>query len=151
MIRYYPRNSPHAAARIVAMTMLADGHLSPKELDVLEQVGAGERLGLGKIEMRAVVHAYCEDLLSSADMCWAGSCRVEPEAIADILNDVDDPGLRRLVLSLCLAVVEADEHVADGESLVLHALIEQWGLAHEVLASRIVPATAAQRSEALAA
>jgi uncharacterized tellurite resistance protein B-like protein len=133
------------------MTMLADGHLSPKELDVLEQVAAGERLGLSAIEMRAVVHAYCEDLLSSADMCWAGSCRVEPETIADILNDVHDPRLRRLVLSLCLAVVEADDHVAEGESVVLHALIEQWGLAHEVLASRIVAASAAERAASLAA
>ena len=151
MIRYYPRNSPRAAARIVAMTMLADGHLSPKELDVLDRVAAGEQLGLTAAEMRSVVHAYCEDLLSSDAMCWAGVCRVEPETMADILNDVDDPRLRCLVASLCMAVVQADDHVADGESVVLHALIEQWGLAHEVLASRIVAADAVQRSEALAA
>jgi uncharacterized tellurite resistance protein B-like protein len=151
MIRYYPRNSPRAAARIVAMTMLADGHLSPKELDLLDHVAAGDQLGLTAAEMRSVVHAYCEDLLSSDSMCWAGTCRVEPETMADILNDVDDPCLRRLVASLCLAVVQADDHVADGESVVLHALIEQWGLAHDVLASRLVAANAVQRSEALAA
>ncbi|MFM2118860.1 MAG: hypothetical protein RL722_328, partial [Pseudomonadota bacterium] len=34
-MRHYPRNSPQAAARLVALTLVADGHLAPAELEAL--------------------------------------------------------------------------------------------------------------------
>ncbi len=36
-MRTYPTNSPEAAARIVALALLADGHLSLIEIDALER------------------------------------------------------------------------------------------------------------------
>ena len=44
-MRTYPNNSPQAAARIVALAMLADGHLCKTELDLLERMDAIARLG----------------------------------------------------------------------------------------------------------
>jgi hypothetical protein len=49
------------------------------------------------------------------------------------MAEVDDPVLRRLVLQLCVAVVEADGHVADGEAVVLVNAVEQWGLHRHML------------------
>lgn len=129
-MRHYPRNSPQAAARIVALTLLADGHLAPAELRVLEDRDAAGRLELSRDEMRAVLHGYCEDLLNSAHLTWDETCRVDPRTLAQLLADVDDPPLRQTVLQLCLEIVQADEHVADGESVVLEAVIEHWGLQH---------------------
>lgn len=127
-MRHYPRNSPQAAARIVALTVLADGHLAPAELQVLERSDAHERLGLAREELHAVLHGFCEDLLHSAHLTWCDACRVDARTLSQLLADVDDADLRQTVLQLCLDIAQADEHIADGESLVLEAVVEHWGL-----------------------
>ena len=132
-MRAYPQDSPQAAARIVALTMLCDGHVSLAELDAFERQGARRRLGLASGQIQAVIHALCEDLLSGADLAWQPSCRIDPHALSSILAEVGDPRLRREVLNICLAVVDADRHVDDGEALVMNAAVEQWGLQQEML------------------
>ena len=127
-MRSYPRNSPQAAARIVSLALLADGHLCKEELDVLDRVGAHEQLGLTRTEMHDVTHAFCQDLLSSMHLNWDDACRIDPRTLAEFMAEIDDPDLRKTVLRLCQAVVEADRHVADGESIVMEAAVEHWGL-----------------------
>jgi uncharacterized tellurite resistance protein B-like protein len=133
-MRSYPTNSPQAAARIVALTLLADGHLDKSELDVLERCGAHEQLGLDREDLHAVLHGFCEDLLHSAHLSWDDACRVDPRTLAQLMAEVDDPAVRLKVLRLCLKVVQADNHVADGEAIVLGAAVEQWGLQREMFA-----------------
>ncbi len=41
----YPRNSPHAAARIVALTLISNGGITASELAVLEAMQAHEQPG----------------------------------------------------------------------------------------------------------
>lgn len=127
-MRSYPHNSPSAAARIVALTLLADGHLSPQELEVLDRLGTRDRLGLGDDEMQRVLHGLCEDLLSAANLSWSDACRISPETLASMMAEVNDPELRHKVLNLCVAVAQADGCVAEGESIVLRTAVEQWGL-----------------------
>lgn len=127
-MRSYPTNSPEAAARIIALTMLADGHLSQSELDVLRLGGGLEPLGLEHGCLHDVVHALCEDLLHGAQVSWSDTCRVDPHTLSQLLSEIDDPTLRERVLALCVQVAGADDHVSDGESLVLTHAVEQWGL-----------------------
>lgn len=127
-MRSYPHNSPSAAARIVALTMLADGHLSPQELEVLSRLGVRDRLGLSTDELQRVLHALCEDLLSTAHLSWSDACRIGPETLAAMMAEIKDPALRQKVLDLCVAVARADGRVAEGEHIVLRAAVEQWGL-----------------------
>lgn len=134
-MRHYPRNSAQAAARIVALTLLADGHLAPAELQLLERSHAHDRLGLARDELHAVVHGFCEDLLHSAHLTWSDACRVDARTLGQLLADVDDPGMRQTVLQLCLEIAQADAHIADGESVVLEALVEHWGL-HRTMFAR---------------
>ena len=131
-MRSYPTNSPQAAARIVALTMLADGHLAKSELDVIERQGAHEQLGLDLETMQSVLHGFCEDLLHSAHLTWSDACRIDPRTLAQLMAEVDDPALRMKVLQLCLKVVQADDHVAEGETIVLGAAVEHWGLHREM-------------------
>ena len=49
------------------------------------------------------------------------------------MAEIDDPELRRKALRLCVAVVEADGQVAEGESVVLAAAVEHWGPHREML------------------
>lgn len=136
-MRPYPRNSPQAAARIVALAMLADGHLSEAELNTLVRLGADEQLGLERTELHAVIHAFCDDLLSAAHLTWADACRVDPRMLAELMADISDPALRLKVLRLCVSVVEADDHVAEGESIVLVSAVEHWGLHREMLSAKM--------------
>ena len=139
-MRSYPRNSPQAAARIVALALLADGDLSPHELAVLERVHAHEQLGLTREALHGVLHAFCEDLLAGAALDWAGACRVDERTLAGLLADIDDPALQRRLLALCIAVVEADARVDDGKSLVVGAAVAHWGLERAALARAPLPA-----------
>ncbi len=132
-MRSYPTNSPQAAGRIVAMALLADGHLSRAELDLLDRLDVPSQLGLARTELHAVVHGFCEDLLASASGGWADACRVDTATLYGLLAEIDEPALRLRVLQLCSQVVEADSHVAEGESTLLLAAVEHWGLTADLL------------------
>lgn len=127
-MRTYPVNSTQAAARIVALTMVADGHLSQAELDALQRRGGYDRLGVSPQLMHDVLHALCEDLLFGAALAWSDACRIDEHALARLMAEVESPALRERVLSVCIDVAEADDHVSDGESLVLTHAVEHWGL-----------------------
>jgi hypothetical protein len=131
-MRHYPTNSPQAAGRIVAMALLADGHLSKAELDELDRLDVPHQLGLARSELHAVVHGFCEDLLATAQGGWADACRVDTATLYGLLAEIDDPALRRRVLALCTAIVDVDQHLADGESTLLLAAVAHWGLAQEL-------------------
>jgi hypothetical protein len=132
-MRRYPTNSPQAAARIVALALVADGHASKTEFDMLERLGAYKQLGLEPAEMQRVLQEFCEDLLQARHSQWGDAGQIDTWLLGRLMAEIDDPGLRRVVLGLCVAVVESDNHVADGESIVLVSAIEQWGLHHHML------------------
>lgn len=124
-MRSYPANSPQAAARLVTLTMLADGHVSRIEAQTLERLGLPQVLGLSVEALSDVLQGLCEDLLSSSQGDW---CRpvVDAALINGLLAEITDPGLRALVLRACVAVAEADEQLADGECVVLMQAIQHW-------------------------
>jgi uncharacterized tellurite resistance protein B-like protein len=132
-MRHYPRNSPQAAGRILALALLSDGHLSKRELDTLDQLDAHVHLGLGRTELHTVVHGFCEDLLSTMYMSWGDACQVDQATLSALMADIDDPALRRTLLQLCMAVVEADGHVAEGDSMMLSSAINHWGMHRDML------------------
>ncbi len=129
-MRSYPRNSPEAAARILSLAALSDGHLSRVEIETIAGTDACEQLGLSRDRMQEVLHGFCEDLLRAEGMSWAEVCRLDAKTLGQLMAEVDDPALRHKLLGLCVAVVEADHMIADGEALVLLAAAEHWGL-HE--------------------
>jgi hypothetical protein len=138
-MRHYPRNSPQAAGRILALALLADGHLSRRELDVLDRLDAHAALGLGRTELHSVVHGFCEDLLSAMHLSWGDACRVDQATLAALMADIDDPALRRTLLGLCLAIVDADAHLADGEGVLLDAVARHWNLHPQTAARPTAP------------
>ncbi len=127
-MRNYPRNSPRAAGRIVALALLADGHLSPAELDTLDRHGVARRIGLTREELHRVLHDFCADLLATAELSWSDACRIDGPLLAALYAEVDDPALRRELVELIAGIAVADGHLAEGESVVLRAAEEHWGL-----------------------
>lgn len=127
-MRRYPRNSPQAAARIVALTVLADGDIGPAERALLDEFAVRRELGLERAALLAVIDEFCEDLLSSQQLEWADACPVDEYTLAELMDEIDDPALRRQVLGLCVRLAGVDDLVAEGESVVLMAALAHWGL-----------------------
>jgi uncharacterized tellurite resistance protein B-like protein len=127
-MRTYPKNSPQAAARVVVLALLADGQLHKAELDMLDRLGAHAQLGLARAELQEVIDTFFEDLRETVRLSWADGSLLSPRTIRQLMDEVDDPELRLKVLRLCTELVEADGHVADSESMVLMAAVEQWDL-----------------------
>jgi uncharacterized tellurite resistance protein B-like protein len=125
-------NSPQAAARIVALTVVADGDIGDAETKWLDRLAVHEQLGLARHELHALLDTFCEDLLSSDQLKWADACPVDERTLADLMGDVQDPALRLKLLRLCVELAEVDAHVDDGESSVLIAAVEHWGLHREM-------------------
>jgi len=129
-MRHYPPNSPQAGARILALASLADGSLSPLEVDALDRVQAHHQLGLERTELHQVMDTLCEDLLTAAHGDWQEACQIDARTLSELMAEIDDPDLRLKLLHLCATVVEADGHLAEGETLVMEAAVEHWGLHH---------------------
>ncbi|MEO8384261.1 MAG: tellurite resistance TerB family protein [Betaproteobacteria bacterium] len=126
-MRTYPTNSPQASARIVALAMLADGHLCKSELDAVNGAGIEAQLGLQPAELQTVMHTLCEDLLITANGQWEDACKVDADTLAALLEEISDPDLRSTVLRLCVTAVAADEHLADSENAFLTSVTDYWG------------------------
>lgn len=128
-MRSYPRNSPEAAARIVALVLIADGHASRLELDTLRQLDAEHELGLDPDLLPHIVHTLCEELRLGADGTASSRRHVDDQLLASLMAEITDAALQRTVLRLSLAAARADGHVADGEAVVVAAARRHWRLA----------------------
>ena len=114
----------------MALASLADGSLSPLEVDALDRVQAHQQLGLERTELHQVMDTLCEDLLTAAHGDWQEACQIDARTLSELMAEIDDPDLRLKLLHLCATVVEADGHLAEGETLVMEAAVEHWGLHH---------------------
>lgn len=125
-MRSHPRNSPEAAARIVALVLISDGHVCRREIDILQRLGVETELGLAPGAFAQVVHTLCEDLLMGAGTGGSMMCSVDKAMLASMLAEVDDPLLQAQVLRLAGEAAEADTHLADAEAMVMAAACLQW-------------------------
>lgn len=127
-MRSYPHNSPEAAARIVALVLISDGHVCSSEFNILKQLGAERELGLEPQLLPHIVHTLCEELLASGYEMGSLMGNVDDNALASLMAEISDPALQRTVLRLSLAAARADGHLADGETLVVEAARHHWNL-----------------------
>jgi hypothetical protein len=125
-MRSYPRNSPEAAARVVALVLISDGHVCSSEIEALQQLQVEQELGLAPGAFARVVHTLCEDLLMGAYGSGSMMCSVDDATLASILAEVDEPALQAKALRLAGAAAEADKHLDDAEALVVAAARHHW-------------------------
>lgn len=123
-MKAYRVNSPEAAARVLAMAMVADGQYSMTEIQSLDRQNAPARLGLTPEAFKAVVDDFCHDLLLAGSGQWTGS--VDEGIRQQLLGEITDPALQDLIIRQCEAVILCDGHLADGEVTLLDALSATW-------------------------
>jgi hypothetical protein len=137
-MRSYLRNSPEAAARIVALVLISDGHVCRTEVEALQRLQLETELGLAPGAFSQVVHTLCEDLLMSVYAGGSLMCSVDEATLASLLAEVDDPVLQSKVLRFAAAAAEADTHLADAEAMLVSAACRQWRIGAGVPETRTV-------------
>ncbi|MCU0926550.1 MAG: TerB family tellurite resistance protein [Hydrogenophaga sp.] len=123
-MKSYAVNSPEAAARVLAMAMLADGQYSMTEIRALDRQQVPTRLGLSPEAFKTVVDTFCEDLLVAHGGQWTGE--VDPATRQHLMDEITDRSLQDLILQQCEVLMLADGHLADGEVELLDALGASW-------------------------
>jgi len=128
-MRSYPRNSPQAASRLVALAMIADGHVCRSEIDAACRTGAGDARGVAPQELGAALQTLCEDLLLGAYAHASLASCVDNALIESLVREVDDPALQVRVLDAVFAAARADGIVCEGEQAVIDVLRRSWSIA----------------------
>ena len=122
----YPRNSPEAAARIVALVLVSDGHVSRAEYEALSQPDGILELGLAPHNMPGIIRTLCEDLLMEGFDGRSILSHVNDDVLVSFAAEVTDPTLQSKVLRVAASVAQADRYLSDGESAVLDAIGRYW-------------------------
>jgi hypothetical protein len=127
-MRSYPLNSPEAAARIVALVLVSDGHVCSSEFEALTRLDSARDLGLPAQRLPVIVQTLCEDLLMDGLDGSSLLARVDDAWLASLLAEVDEPLLQGKVLRMAAAAADADKHLSDGEAAMLGAISRHWGV-----------------------
>lgn len=122
----YPRNSPEAAARLVALVLISDGHVSPSEYEALSQPDGIPALGLAPHNMPGIVRTLCEDLLMEGFDGRSILSHIDDDLMDSLASEVTDPTLQSKVLRVAASVAQADGYLSDGECAVLDAIGRHW-------------------------
>ena len=93
-MRSYPLNSPEAAARIVALVLISDGHACNSEFDILKQLGAERELGLEPHLLPHLVYTLCEELRAGGYETGSLIGNVDDIALASLMAEISDPALQ---------------------------------------------------------
>lgn len=127
-MRHYPADSPKAAARIIALALLADGAIDPSELATLKRRRTLDRLGLDEPEFDAVIRDLCEDLMVYSHRAAAGHLEIGREALREVLAEIRHPKLRKRLLKIVLDIANADSELAGGEAVLIASAAECWSI-----------------------
>jgi hypothetical protein len=146
MHAYLP-DSPQAAARIVALVMIADGHVSPTEFATLEDCGIDYELSLAPGELQCILHTLCDDLQANGTPGRPLIASVDNATLLLLLAEISDPALQRKVYCLAGAVAAADHELHSDETRLLEATRIQWSsawamaprLVHSAVGLRVFP------------
>ncbi len=133
MLRKYPVNSPEAIGRIVAMTMITDAEVDPREIDVLDRSNAWSSMGLDRKGFSVVARDYLRDLRNSTDD--ENIRLVDQSRIDAMLDEVQDPEARLRACEVMLNVISADGKALEVERALLSHVLGRWDLTPQALES----------------
>ncbi len=143
-LRAYPIDSPQAAARVLALALLADGSLQLSEFSALGRRGTLARLGITEPDFNEVIDELCVDLLLDGAASASGYFVIGRDALRRIVGDIDDPAMQRKLLRGVLDIVHADGVLAGGEAVLLSVAAECWDIdpfdSYRILAKSNAPA-----------
>jgi uncharacterized tellurite resistance protein B-like protein len=127
-MRTYPTNSAQAVSRLLALTMIVDGHLAPSELKAMHASGMPTQAMLGEDEFDDVVRDLCEDLLASAARRSSHEVEIDSRLLDTLLGEVDDSALRLSLMKTMLDIVHADSVLDTRETILIERAFKAWSV-----------------------
>jgi len=125
--RAYPVDSPRAKARLVVLSLLADGELDRAELAALQGRGALKELGIDRDAFFQVLYDFCADAARLPS--GAGGYQLSPRMLDDLFAEVRTDEARQTLVRLMLDVIAADGRLAVGEVQLLRTALGAWDAA----------------------
>ena len=125
-MRSYPNDSQEAVCRLLALSMIVDGHVAPSEVKAMQQSAILQRVGADADTFDQVVHALCDDLLANAIGLDCATIALDRSMLDGLLGEIADPLLRLCTLKAMLEVVDADRLVDSREHLLLQRALRTW-------------------------
>lgn len=136
-MRPYPSNSPQAIARLLAMFMITDGNMDPRELDLLENVNVYDLIGLPRKQFAQVLVDYCDDISDEAEQ--DGTIHLlDMDRIEFMLSEVTDHNKRILTCVLAMDISKSDGTISDPEIVLLRHMMKEWNISLEDLERQFV-------------
>lgn len=115
-MRNYITDSAHAAGRLLALTMVVDGNLTESELSAMHRTRILKYVELEPSAFQQLLQELCDDLLVSSA---CGVVQLPPAVLDSMLEEIDNPDLRRHLLQAMWSIADADGWLADGEAVLL--------------------------------
>lgn len=122
----YPVNSPEAVSRILALSMIVDGHLSPSEVRAMHAAPFLEQVGVDDDIFDPTLRQLCEDLLGAAANRHAGMVEIDPRLLDALLRDIQDPLLQVCLWKAMLDIIQADGHLDTRETTLVRRAARAW-------------------------
>ena len=122
-MRAYPPDSPDAAGRILALTMIVDGKLAVSELAALDSSKILDHIDIDLARFQSMLQDLCDDLLSSQSN---DAVQLDDAAIDRVLAEIAHPDLRRQLLDAMWQIADADNWLADAEAVLLTRASTAW-------------------------
>lgn len=122
----YPTNSPAAISRLLALSMIVDGHISPYEVHTMHDTEFLHAVKVDDAVFDHTVRELCEDLLNTAANRCAGIVEIDPILLDGLLLEVQDPLLRIGLWKTMADIVQADGRVDSREMTLVRRAARAW-------------------------
>jgi uncharacterized tellurite resistance protein B-like protein len=122
-MRSYSVDSPHAAGRILALTMIVDGNLAGSEITALDRSRILDHIDLDQADFKRLLQDLCDDLFTST---LHGAVQLDNALIDSLLEEIVHPDLRRKLLRAMWRIADADDWLADAEAVLLTRASNAW-------------------------
>ena len=137
----YPTDSPAAISRLLALTMIVDGHISPSEVRAMHDAAFLGQVGVDGDTFDHTLRELCEDLLDTAVNRCAGIVEIDPALLDGLLGEVRDPLLQICVWQAMAGIVRADGRIDERETTLVRRAARAWfGTEAGRQSARTVPA-----------
>jgi len=123
-LRVERTNSHQALARLLALSLLANGQMKPCEIEVLCDDGGLAELGLTEGEFFDTLYEFCSDVERMPAL--GGGYVISRDQVHSLLEEITDSTLRERTLDIMYQVMRSDGRLDEGELALLMATLHTW-------------------------
>lgn len=125
-MKTHANDSPQALARVLALSMIVDGHVSPSEVRAFGGAPFLEQVGIDADTFDRALQDLCEDLLDAAPRRPGGLVEIDAALLDGVLAEIRDPLLQICMLKTMLDIVDADGLLDNRETLLVRRAARRW-------------------------